>query len=161
MDTSWFTRTEVYLLHEIVARFDRLARRYVLNARGIGYPEFLVAMAVREMGRPTQNEVCDLLDTSKSLVSQRVGSLAAKGIVVQCRDAANRRQVRLELTAAGRETLEAIYRELAEHAARAFDAMGPARPAFHAALVALRDGLAAEDAAAGAASGRAGEGGSE
>lgn len=139
--SSWFTETEVFLMHEIVARFDRLARRLVLDARGISYAEFLVAMAVREMGRPTQNEVCDLLDTSKSLVSQRVGALAAKGILVQHRDAGNRRQVRLELTPNGRETLETIYGELATHAAPAFEAMGDARPAFHTALLRLRDAL--------------------
>jgi DNA-binding MarR family transcriptional regulator len=119
----------------------------VLDARGISYAEFLVAMAVREMDGPTQNAVCDLLDMSKSLVSQRVTALMAKGIVIQHRDAANRRQVRLELTPAGRTALEAIYGELAHHAARAFERMGPARPAFHATLVGLREALAAEEKA--------------
>jgi DNA-binding MarR family transcriptional regulator len=145
MSASWFTETEVFLLHEIVARFDRLARRLVLDARGISYAEFLVAMAVREMGEPTQNEVCDLLDMSKSLVSQRVAALATKGMLVQNRDAANRRQVRLALTANGREALETIYAELATHAAPAFEAMGPDRPAFHATLIRLRDALAATE----------------
>ncbi|WP_333824933.1 MarR family winged helix-turn-helix transcriptional regulator [Pinisolibacter sp.] len=139
--SSWFTETEVFLMHEIVARFDRLARRLVLDDHGISYAEFLIAMAVREMGRPTQNEVCELLDTSKSLVSQRVGALAAKNILVQHRDAENRRQVRLELTPTGRETLETIYGELATHAAPAFEAMGAARPGFRTALLRLRDAL--------------------
>ena len=52
MKNSWFTQTEVFLLHEIVARFDRLAPRHVLEAKGISYPEFLVAMAVRELPQP-------------------------------------------------------------------------------------------------------------
>ena len=79
MKNSWFTETEVFLLHEIVTRLDRLARKRVLDARGVSYPEFLVAMAVREMSEPTQREVGDLLDMSKSLLSQRVSALMAKG----------------------------------------------------------------------------------
>ena len=66
MKNSWFTETEVFLLHEIVARLDRLARRRVLDARGVSYPEFLVAMAVRELPEPTHGEVGELLDISKS-----------------------------------------------------------------------------------------------
>ena len=78
MKNSWFTQTEVFLLHEIVARLDRIARRHVLHAKGISYPEFLVAMAVREMAQPTHGEVGELLDMSKSLVSQRVGRLVGQ-----------------------------------------------------------------------------------
>ena len=87
MKNSWFTETEVFLLHEIVARLDRLARKRVLDASGLSYAEFLLAMAVHELERPTQGEVGELLDMSKSLVSQRVGGLLAKGFLVQHRDA--------------------------------------------------------------------------
>ena len=78
MRNSWFTETEVFLLHEIVARLDRMARKRVLDPRGLSYAEFLVAMAVNEMAQPTQGEVGELLDMSKSLVSQRVASLLAR-----------------------------------------------------------------------------------
>lgn len=140
---SWFTETEVFLLHEIVARLDRLARRRVLDAVGLSYAEFVLAMAVNEMERPTQAEVGELLDMSKSLVSQRVGALLAKGLVVQQRDAGNRRQVRLELTAAGRGALETIYQQLAGNAAKVFDVLGPSRPEFLQSLRRLRDAVAA------------------
>ena len=60
------------MLNEIVTRLDRLARQHVLDAQGLSYPEFLVAMAVDELNEPTQVEVGDFLDMSKSLVSQRV-----------------------------------------------------------------------------------------
>ena len=86
MKNSWFTETEVFLLHEVVVRLDRIARKHVLDPRGVSYPEFLVAMAVNEMERPTQAEVGELLDMSKSLVSQRVGGLLAKGFLVQQRE---------------------------------------------------------------------------
>ena len=143
---SWFTETEVFLLHEIVARLDRLARQRVLDAVGLSYAEFVLAMAVNEMERPTQSEVGELLDMSKSLVSQRVGGLLAKGFLVQQRDADNRRQVRLDLTATGRRTLETIYQQLAGNAEKLFDVLGPSRPQFLQSLRRLRDAIAAVEA---------------
>ncbi len=146
MKNSWFTQTEVFLLHEIVTRLDRLAHKHVLAARGISYGEFLVAMAVREMGQPTHGEAGDMLDMSKSLVSQRVAGLLAKGYVVQRREAPNRRQVRLELTAAGQEALEKIYRELADNASKVFEVLDASRPQFLQSLRLLREVIvAAED----------------
>jgi len=143
---SWFTETEVFLLHEIVARLDRLARKRVLDAIGLSYAEFVLAMAVNEMERPTQADVGALLDMSKSLVSQRVGGLLAKGFLVQQREPENRRQVRLELTAAGRRTLETIYEQLTGAAANIFDVLGPSRPQFLQSLRRLRDALEVAEA---------------
>ncbi len=145
MTNSWFTQTEVYLLHEIVGRLDRWARKHVLDARGISYGEFLVAMAVREMAQPTHGEVGAMLDMSKSLVSQRVGGLLAKGFIVQRRDAQNRRQVQLELTAPGQEALEQIYQELANNASRLFDVLRASRPQFLQSLRRLKEVLIAVD----------------
>jgi DNA-binding MarR family transcriptional regulator len=146
MKNSWFTQTEVFLLHEIVARFDRLAPRHVLEAKGISYPEFLVAMAVRELPQPTHGEVGKLLDMSKSLVSQRVGTLLAKGFIVQRRDPENRRLVRLALTKSGQQGLEGIYKELATSASTIFDVLGPKRPQFLQSLRRLQDALIAAEA---------------
>ncbi len=145
MTNSWFTQTEAYLLHEIVGRLDRLARKHVLDARGVSYGEFLVAMAVREMAQPTHGEVGAMLDMSKSLVSQRVGGLLAKGFIVQRRDAQNRRQVQLELTAPGQEALEQIYQELANNSSRLFDVLGASRPQFLQSLRRLKEVLIAVD----------------
>ena len=146
MKNSWFTQTEVFLLHEIVARFDRLAPRHVLQAKGISYPEFLVAMAVRELPQPTHGEVGKLLDMSKSLVSQRVGTLLAKGFIVQRRDPENRRQVRLALTKSGQQALEGVYEELATSASTIFDVLGPKRRQFLQSLRRLQDALIAAEA---------------
>ncbi|SCC95376.1 hypothetical protein THIX_90145 [Thiomonas sp. X19] len=156
MKNSWFTQTEVFLLHEIVARLDRLARQRVLDAKGISYAEFLVAMAVREKAQPTHREVGELLDMSKSLVSQRVTALLAKGFVLQRRDEHNRRQVRLELTATGQESLEQIYQEMANNASKVFNVLGPARSHFLQALRHLQDALITEDALVREAHGDAG-----
>jgi DNA-binding MarR family transcriptional regulator len=143
---SWFTETEVFLLHEIVARLDRLARKRVLDAIGLSYAEFVLAMAVNEMERPTQAEVGELLDMSKSLVSQRVSSLLTKGYLIQQREPENRRQVRLDLTAAGRQTLEKIYEQLACNAAKIFEVLGPSRRQFLQSLRRLRDAIATAEA---------------
>jgi MarR family transcriptional regulator, organic hydroperoxide resistance regulator len=139
---SWFIETEVFLLHEVVARLDRLARRRVLDENGLTYAEFLLAMAVNELERPTQADVGELLDMSKSLVSQRVGDLLAKRFIVQQRDAENRRQVRLDLTPAGRRTLEQVYQRLADSAESLFKVLGPSRPQFLQSLRRLRDAVA-------------------
>ncbi len=146
MQNSWFTETEVYLLHEIVTRLDRLARLRVLDANGLTYAEFLVAMAVNEMAEPTQGEVGELLVMSKSLVSQRVTSLIAKNFVIQNRDADNRRQVRLALTPTGRQALERVYEKLAGNAESILDSLGPERTEFLQSLRRLRDAVVAAEA---------------
>jgi DNA-binding MarR family transcriptional regulator len=145
MNNSWFTQTEVFLLHEIVTRLDRMARTRVLDRRGFTYAEFLVAMAVNEMAQPTHGEVGELLDMSKSLVSQRVASLLAKGFLIQIRDGENRRQVRLELTKAGQQALDGSYDQLAGEAETLLDVLGPSRPQFLQSLRRLRDAVAAAE----------------
>ncbi len=146
MKSTWFTETEVYLMHEIVGRLDRWAQKHVLDARGLSYGEFLIAVAVREMEQPTHGEVGERLDMSKSLVSQRVSTLLTKGIVTQHRDPQNRRQARLNLTARGEEALEKICQELADSASRVLDVLGSARPQFLASLRRLREVLRGLDA---------------
>ena len=127
-------------------RLDRLARTRVLDQQGLTYAEFLVAMAANEMAQPTQDEVGELLDMSKSLVSQRVASLIAKGFVIQNRDAENRRQVRLALTAAGRQALERAYEQLAGNAEAILDSLGSSRAEFLQSLRRLRDLVVAAEA---------------
>ena len=118
----------------------------MLQAKGISYPEFLVAMAVRELPQPTHGEVGKLLDMSKSLVSQRVGTLLAKRFIVQRRDPENRRQVRLALTKSGQQALEGVYEELATSASTIFDVLGPKRRQFLQSLRRLQDALIAAEA---------------
>ncbi len=84
-------------------------------------------MTMRELDHPTQNEVGALPDTSKSLASQRVAVLVEKGMLGQRRDPANHRQVRLGLTEADADTLEAVHAEMAGNAAEIFDSLGPDR----------------------------------
>lgn len=124
-----FHRTEAYLLHQAVVLLDRRAQALLADV-GISYPEFLVAMAVRNQQNPSQNDVAGWLGLSKSIVSQRVASLKEKGFVAQRRDAANHRIVRLRLTPAGREMLDRAYPELSGGANAVFDVLGEGREEF-------------------------------
>ena len=117
---SWFTETEVFLLHEIVARLDRLARKRVLDAIGLSYAEFLVAMAVNEMERPTQGEVGELLDMSKSLVSQRVAACWRRASSSSSATPKTAGRCGSSLTATGRRTLETDLRAARRQRGEAF-----------------------------------------
>jgi DNA-binding MarR family transcriptional regulator len=145
MGSAGFKESEVYLLHEITTRMDRIARLRILSPAGVTYPEFLVLMAVSELTAPTQDEVGAFVDMSKSLVSQRVSSLMKSGFIRQDADPENRRQVKLGLTTAGEKAVTGIYDAMVGAAEELFHALGKGRPAFRGALTLLAEGLAREE----------------
>jgi MarR family transcriptional regulator, organic hydroperoxide resistance regulator len=145
MPGQGFRDSEVYLLHEVTTRLDRIARQRFLDPEGITYPEFLVLMAVREAGSPTQDDVAVFVDMSTSLVSQRVKALVKKGLVRQAGDTENRRRVRLGLTASGSAAVEKISTAMVSESGRVFEALGPARTALRKMLLGLAEGLAREE----------------
>ena len=140
-----FKDSEIYLLHEITTRLDRIARLRFLAPSGITYPEFLVLMSTRELPAPTQEEVSAFVDMSKSLVSQRVSALMKKGFLRQDGDPGNRRKVKLGLTGAGEQEVARIYDAMISASTKLFDAMGDFRPAFHDALIRMAEDLAREE----------------
>ena len=114
---------------------------------GLSYAEFVLAMAVNEMERPTQAEVGELLDMSKSLVSQRVSGLLAKGFLVQRRE---RREspagaARSDRRPGGRRWRRSTSSSPATRR-RLFEVLGPSRPQFLQSLRRLRDAIAAVEA---------------
>ena len=145
MPDAGFKETELFLLHEIVIRLDRLARKTVLDPAGITYPEFLVLMAARELPAPTQDAVAAFLDMSRSLISQRVSSLMKKGLARQDADPKSRRKIKLVLTETGRTKVEAIYAAMVESSDGLFGNLGQHRGAFRDTLSALAGGLAREE----------------
>ncbi len=153
MTKSWFIETEVFMLHEIVALLDGLARKRVLGPRGLSYSEFLIAMTAGELDAPTQSDVGAMLDMSKSLISQRVAGLVEKDILSQRRDPTNRRRVRLSLTENGTRIMGEIYAELAANAGQLFDILGSDRPEFRKSLVRLIGALAVQAEREGAHAG--------
>ena len=140
-----FKDSEIYLLHEITTRLDRIARLRFLAPTGITYGEFLILMSARELPAPTQEEVSVFVDMSKALVSQRVSALMKKGFLRQDSDPENRRRVKLSLTGAGEEEVARIYDAMVSSSAELFDAMGDFRPAFHDALLTMTEDLARKE----------------
>ncbi len=130
-----FKLSEVFLLHEIVIRLDRLARQTILEERGVTYQEFLVMMSARELPTPTQDDVAQYLDISRSSVSQRVSSLLEKQLVLQVQDKSNRRKVNLSLTPQGAELLSEIYSLMLGATEEVFASLGPQREPFQQALL--------------------------
>lgn len=145
MRSEGFKESEVYLLHEITTRLDRIARLRFLAPAGITYPEFLILMSARELPAPTQEEVSIFVDMSKSLVSQRVSALIKKGLLKQDGDPENRRKVKLRLTRVGEEKMSRIYDQMLSSSAELFDAMGDFRSAFRNALIRMSENLALEE----------------
>jgi DNA-binding MarR family transcriptional regulator len=136
-----FTSTELYLLHEIVIRLDRLARTEILEPRGILYPEFLVMMAVRELQSPTQEAVRNHIDLSTSLVSQRVSALRKKGLIKQRQNPQNRREVHLSLTDKGNQVLDSAYEAMLSSSEQLFALAEPGRTIFHQRLLEIAEEL--------------------
>lgn len=149
MARKGFKDSEVFLLHEITTRLDRIARLRILAPAGITYPEFLLLMAARELPAPTQEDVSAFLDMSKSLVSQRVSSLLKKGLLDQMVDPENRRRVKLGLTPSGQERITKIYRAMMSSTTELFSTLQESRPAFRESLARLAEGLAREEGRAG------------
>ena len=145
MRAEGFRGSEVYLLHEITTRLDRIARVRFLAPAGITYPEFLVLMAARELPAPTQEQVSSFVDMSKSLVSQRVSALIRKGLLGQEGDPEDRRVAKLALTAAGKKEIAGIYGAMVSSSDAIFSGMGDSRHGFRGALVRLAEGLAREE----------------
>ena len=145
MAKAGFKDTELYLLHEITIRLDRIARLRILAPAGITYPEFLVLMAARELPSPTQDDVGAFLDMSKSLVSQRVSALMKKGYLRQTDDPDNRRKVKLALTPRGAKGVGDIYRAMESASRQLLASLGNARGPFRDTLATLAELLAAEE----------------
>ena len=140
-----FKDSEIYLLHEITTRLDRIARDRFLAPAGVTYPEFLILMSAHELPSPTQEEVSAFVDMSKSLVSQRVSALMKKGLLKQDCDPENRRRVKLRLTDAGGVEVARIYEAMISSSTKIFDGIGGFRPTFRKALVRMAEDLAREE----------------
>jgi len=140
-----FTTTELYLIHEIVIRLDRIARSEILDPLGISYPEFLVMMAVRELDRPTQDAAGSHVDLSSSLVSQRVSALRKKGLIMQTRNQENRRKVFLNLTEKGNRVLDSAYETMVTGTEEIFGLTDPNRSVFTQGLLTIALALRAHE----------------
>lgn len=128
-DGSTFVQSEVYLMHRAVLLLDAIAHDLLADL-GLSYPEFLVAMVVREFDAPSQNEVAEGLGLGKSIVSQRVARLRDAGLLTQHRGEENHRTVRLRLTPKGVAKVDEAYATLMSAADDLFSVLGDGRAAF-------------------------------
>jgi len=79
----------------------------LLDRLGLTYPQYLVMVILWERDGQTVGMLCDRLRLESSTLTPLLKRLAASGHVTRSRDPADERQVRIELTPAGRALREA------------------------------------------------------
>lgn len=78
------------------------AYRGPLAKLGLTYPQYLAMLVLWEHGDQTVKSLAERLDLDSSTITPLVKRLAAAGLVHRDRDPANERNLKIELTAAGR-----------------------------------------------------------
>lgn len=137
---SAFRGSELYLLHEVVMRLDRVAQD-LLKPLGLTYAEFLVLLQIVEQPGTRHHDVAQRMNLSKTSVSLRVKTLLERNWIVQRQNPRNRREQLLEPTPAGREVLDQAVRTLADAAEPLFAQLGEARQGLKLALARLQHNL--------------------
>jgi DNA-binding MarR family transcriptional regulator len=109
---------------EVLSRVSRLARhldrarRQAFAGHGLEPWEFDVLAALRRAGAPYQLSPGKLLRetlVTSGTMTNRVDRLAGRGLVERLPDPADRRGVLVQLTTAGRETVDAALADLLAH----------------------------------------------
>lgn len=85
--------------------FNRLYKP-ILDPLGLTYPQYLVMMALWEKDGQGVGELGDLLFLESNTLTPLIKRLEAAGLVKRARDMEDERQVRVSLTAGGRELLK-------------------------------------------------------
>jgi DNA-binding MarR family transcriptional regulator len=85
--------------------FNRLYKP-ILDPLGLTYPQYLVMMALWEKDGQGVGELGDLLFLESNTLTPLIKRLEAAGLVKRARDTEDERQVRVSLTASGRELLK-------------------------------------------------------
>jgi MarR family 2-MHQ and catechol resistance regulon transcriptional repressor len=91
----------------------------LVGAEGLTLTQFGVLEGVLHKGPMTHRELGRKVLTSAGNMTDVVDKLEARGLVRRVRAAVDRRQVRVELTDAGRRLIEALFPRHAEDIARA------------------------------------------
>ena len=85
--------------------FNRIYKP-ILDPLGLTYPQYLVMMALWEKDGQGVGELGDLLFLESNTLTPLIKRLEAAGLVKRARDTQDERQVRVSLTASGRELLK-------------------------------------------------------
>ncbi len=105
----------------VIARIEPL-----LAARGLTPTQLGVLEALLHKGPLSQRELGRKVLTSAGNMTDVIDKLEARGLVARCRSEADRRQVRVDLTPAGRAMIEALFPAHAADIAAAMGALGGA-----------------------------------
>ncbi|TDU91327.1 MarR family transcriptional regulator [Kribbella voronezhensis] len=109
---------------EVLSRVTRLARHldrarsHAFSTHGLESWEFDVLAALRRAGKPYQLSPGRLLKetlVTSGTMTNRVDRLAARGLVERLPDPADRRGVLVQLTDAGRDSVDAAMADLLAH----------------------------------------------
>jgi len=105
---------------------------------GLTVEQFQALRRIRK-GYDTVSALAEEGRLSRSQASRSVEALVRRGLVTRLTDAADRRHIRLSLTAAGQETLSAIYAETEAWLSERFQSLSAAESEqIAAALTSLR-----------------------
>jgi DNA-binding MarR family transcriptional regulator len=93
----------------ILARHAGQARRDSLTSDGLKHWQFKVLLMLRRAGPPytaSPSELADMLGLTRGALSARLAPIEAAGLITRTVDAADRRRVHVQLTAAGYDAFE-------------------------------------------------------
>jgi DNA-binding MarR family transcriptional regulator len=93
----------------ILARHAARARRDTLDSDGLKHWQFKVLLMLRRVGTPystSPSQLADMLGLTRGALSARLGPIEQAGLITRANDAADRRRVRVRLTAAGYDAFE-------------------------------------------------------
>lgn len=79
------------------------AYRAPLARLGLTYPQYLAMLVLWEHGEQTVKSLAERLDLDSSTITPLVKRLAAAGLISRERDPVDQRNLRIELTGAGRD----------------------------------------------------------
>ena len=97
-------RLDDQLCFALYAATNAITRAYraPLARLGLTYPQYLAMLVLWEHGAQTVKSLAGRLDLDSSTITPLVKRLAAAGLIHRERDPANERNLKIELTAAGR-----------------------------------------------------------
>jgi DNA-binding MarR family transcriptional regulator len=143
-DSLKLSRQLCFAVYSAGHAFNR-AYKPLLDRLGLTYPQYLVMLVLWEEDGQTVGRIGERLQLESSTLTPLLKRLEAAGHVTRERDAADERQVRVRLTAAGRALRKAA--EAVPHAiAGALGRPTAEIEALKAEVIALRDALNAASA---------------
>jgi DNA-binding MarR family transcriptional regulator len=104
-----------FKLHRATVLLDRIADDYLLAQHGIRYAPFLVLLMARVLGPTTQQAIAANLGVSRASVTQRVGALAASGLLRAEKSATDARANTVVLTDEGLALVDAAWTGLEQN----------------------------------------------